>query len=85
MVRSTLEIGGRYHAESCNLIFGTGRAVSPLCHPLMLFSFTKRDLVAGWSLVLGVGVGGVGAVAESVAEVFEGVRTAPHARSDASA
>ena len=54
-------------------------------HPLMLFSVTKRDLVAGWSPVLGVGVGGVGAVAEAVAELFEGVRTAPHARSDASA
>ena len=54
-------------------------------HPLMLFSLTKRDRVAGWSPVLGVGVGGVGAVAEAVAEVLEGVRTAPHARSDASA
>ena len=31
MVRSTLGIGGRNHAESCDLIFGTGRAVSPLC------------------------------------------------------
>ena len=30
MVRSTLGIGGRNHAESCDLIFGTGRAVSPL-------------------------------------------------------
>ena len=30
----------------------------------MLFSFTKRDLVAGRSPVLGVGVDGVGVVAD---------------------